>query len=323
MNYREGESGLNETKPLRISYFPHIRDKASTSRIMLDVCIALLPAAAFGVYNFGLSSLLLILICIASCLLSEFLWTRAMRSRTTLYDMSAVVTGLILALNLPPHLPWWMAVLGSVFAIIVVKMLFGGLGQNFLNPAACAKCFLMISFAGRMNAFVYDGIASTTPMDVLNAGGNVDLLQMFLGNTSGCIGETSAAALLIGAAYLFIRRIIDFRIPLFYLLSFAVYVSVYSMLTRGGIDETFLAAHLLSGGLLMGAFFMATDYVTTPVSPSGRIIYAAVLGILTATFRLFGNATGSVCYAILLGNLLAPLVERITRRRSFGKGAHF
>ena len=289
---------------------------------MLDVIIALLPATAFGIYNFGWRSLLLVLICIACCMLSEFLWDILMRRRVTLRDLSAVVTGLILALNLPPTLDWWVAVIGSVFAIVVVKMLFGGLGQNFMNPAVAAKCFLMISFAARMNTFVFQGIASATPLDVLKAGGNVDLLQMFLGNTSGAIGETSALALLIGAVYLFIRRIIDFRIPLFYLLAVAVYISIYSMITRGGIDGTFLAAHLLSGGLLMGAFYMATDYVTSPVSPSGRIIFGVLLGIFTCTFRLFGTAAGSVSYAILLGNLLAPLIEKITRQRSFGKGAH-
>ena len=313
---------MEEQKILRISFFPHIRDKASTTRIMLDVIIALIPATAFGVYNFGFSSLILVLVCVASCMLSEYLWTLAMRRRVTLRDLSAVVTGMILALNLPPTLDWWMAVIGSVFAIVVVKMLFGGLGQNFMNPAVAAKCFLMISFAAKMNTFVFQGIASATPLDVLNAGGSVDLLQMFLGNTSGAIGETSALAILIGAVYLIIRRIIDVRIPLFYLLAVAVYISIYSMFTRGGIDGTFLAAHLLSGGLLMGAFFMATDYVTSPVSPSGRIIYAAILGVLTCTFRLFGSAAGSVSYAILIGNLLAPLIERITRRRSFGKGAH-
>lgn len=313
---------MEEQKILRISFFPHIRDKASTSRIMLDVIIALLPAAAFGVYNFGIQALITILICVAVCMLSELLWDLGMKRRVTLRDLSAVVTGLILALNLPPTIDWWIAVIGSVFAIVVVKMLFGGLGQNFMNPAVAARCFLMISFAARMNTFVYQGIASATPLEVLRAGGNVDLLQMFLGNTSGAIGETSALALLIGAVYLLIRRIIDFRIPLFYLLAVVVYISIYSMFTRGGIDGTFLAAHLLSGGLLMGAFYMATDYVTSPVSPSGRIIYAALLGILTCSFRLFGTAAGSVAYAILLGNLLAPLIEKITRRRTFGKGAH-
>ena len=313
---------MDEQKILRICFFPHIRDKASTSRIMLDVIIALLPATAFGVYNFGWRALLLILICVAACVLSELLWDLGMKKRVTLRDLSAVVTGLILALNLPPTLDWWIAVIGSVFAIVVVKMLFGGLGQNFMNPAVAAKCFLLISFAGRMNAFVFQNVISATPMEVLKAGGNVDLLQMFLGNTSGAIGETSALALLIGAVYLFIRRIIDFRIPLFYILAFAVYISIYSIFTRGGIDGSFLAAHLLSGGLLMGAFYMATDYVTSPVSPAGRIIYGAVLGVLTCTFRLFGSATGSVAYAIIIGNLLAPLIEKITRQRSFGKGAH-
>lgn len=313
---------MDEQKILRISFYPHIRDKASTSRIMLDVIIALIPAAAFGIYNFGLRSLLIILICIAASMASELLWNLALRRRVTLWDLSAAVTGLILALNLPPTIDWWVAVIGSVFAIVVVKMLFGGLGQNFMNPAVAARCFLMITFAARMNSFVYQGVPSATPLEVLKAGGSVDLFQMLLGNTSGAIGETSALALLIGAVYLFIRRIIDFRIPLFYLLAVTVYICIYSMFTRGGIDGTFLAAHLLSGGLLLGAFYMATDYVTSPVNPPGRIVYAALLGVFTCTFRLFGSAAGSVAYAILLGNLLAPLLEKVTIRRTFGKGAH-
>lgn len=312
---------MNEGSKLRISFFPHIRDKASTTRIMLDVVIALLPATIFGVFNFGFYALYVILVCVATCVVFEVLWNLGTRNRMTIRDMSAVVTGLILALNLPPTIPLWIAALGSAFAIIVVKLLFGGLGQNFMNPAACAKCFLLICFAGKMNIFVYQGVLTTTPLEVLKAGGTVDLLQMFLGNTSGCIGETCAAAILVGAIYLFIRRIIDFRIPLFYLLTSVVYISIYSMITRGGIDGTLILAHLLGGGLLFGAFFMATDYVTSPVSPSGRIIYAIFVGAMTCTFRLFGLSTGSVCYAIILGNLVAPLIERITRRKSFGKGA--
>lgn len=312
---------MNETSKLRISFFPHIRDKASTSRIMLDVAISLLPACVFGVFNFGWYSLLLILVTVATCVLLEFLWDVLTKKKMTIRDLSAVVTGMILALNLPPKLPLWMAAVGASFAIIIVKLLFGGLGQNFMNPAAAAKGFLMICFTVQMNLFVYQGVLSTTPMDVLRAGGNVDLLQLFLGNTSGCIGETCALALIAGAVYLFIRRIIDFRIPLFYLLSAVIYISIYSLLTRGGIDFTLIGAHLLGGGMLLGAFFMATDYVTSPVSRPGRMIYGALIGALVCTFRLFGSTNGSICYAIILGNLLVPLIERITRRKTFGKEA--
>lgn len=312
---------MNENSNLRISFYPHIRDKASTTRIMLDVAISLLPATIFGVFNFGWYALLLILVCVATCIVIELLWDLCMRKRMTIRDMSALVTGMILALNLPPTLPLWMAAVGAAFAILIVKLLFGGLGQNIMNPAACAKCFLMICFVSPMNMFVYQGVLSTPPIEVLRAGGTVDLLQLFLGNTSGCIGETCAIALIIGAIYLFIRRIIDFRIPLFYLLAAVIYMGIYSLFTRGGIDMTLVGAHLLSGGMLLGAFFMATDYVTSPVSRPGRIIYGALVGALVCTFRLFGTANGSVCFAILLGNLLVPLIERITRRKSFGKEA--
>jgi len=312
---------LNESSKLRISFFPHIRDKASTTRIMLDVIIALLPATIFGVYNFGLNALFIILVCIGTCLVIELLWNLGMHNPMTIRDLSAVVTGLILALNLPHTVPLWMAAVGSAFSIVVVKLLFGGLGQNFMNPAAAGKCFMLICFAGKMNTFVYQGVEATIPMEIIKAGGDVNLLQMFLGNTAGCIGETCAIAILIGAIYLFIRRIIDFRIPLFYILAVVVYVSIYSIFTRGGIDGTLILGHLLGGGLLLGAFFMATDYVTSPVSPSGRIIYATFVGALTCTFRLFGVSTGSVCYAIIIGNLVAPLIERITKSKSFGKGA--
>ncbi|MBR5932137.1 MAG: RnfABCDGE type electron transport complex subunit D [Lachnospiraceae bacterium] len=310
---------MNENSNLRISFYPHIRDKASTSRIMLDVAISLLPATIFGVFNFGWYALLLILVCVGTCVILELIWDLGNHKRMTIRDLSAVVTGMILALNLPPTLPLWMAAVGAAFAIVIVKLLFGGLGQNIMNPAACAKCFLMICFATRMNMFVYQGVLSTPPIEVLRAGGTVDLLQLFLGNTSGCIGETCAVALIIGAIYLFIRRIIDFRIPLFFLIAAVIYIGIYSLFTRGGIDMTLIGAHLLSGGMLLGAFFMATDYVTSPVSRPGRIIYGAFIGALVCTFRLFGTANGSVCFAILLGNLVVPLIERITRRKSFGK----
>ena len=312
---------MNENTKLRISFFPHIRDKASTSRIMLDVAIALLPACIFGVFNFGWYSLLLILVCVATCVVLEFLWDVLTKKKMTVRDLSAVVTGMILSLNLPPKLPLWMAALGAAFAIVIVKLLFGGLGQNFMNPAAAAKCFLMICFTGQMNLFVYQGVLSTTPLEVLRAGGSVDLLQLFLGNTSGCIGETCAVALIVGAIYLFIRRIIDFRIPLCYLFSAFIYIAVYSLVTRGGIDFTLIGAHMLGGGMLLGAFFMATDYVTSPVSRPGRMIYGALVGALICTFRLFGSTNGSICYAIILSNLIVPLIERITRRKTFGKEA--
>ena len=310
---------MNENTKLRISFFPHIRDKASTSRIMLDVAIALLPACIFGVFNFGWYSLLLILVCVATCVVLEFLWDVLTKKKMTIRDLSAVVTGMILSLNLPPKLPLWMAAVGSAFAIVIVKLLFGGLGQNFMNPAAAAKCFLMICFTGQMNLFVYQGVLSTTPLDVLRAGGSVDLLQLFLGNTSGCIGETCAIALIIGAIYLFIRRIIDFRIPLCYLIAAFIYIAIYSLVTRGGIDFTLIGAHMLGGGMLLGAFFMATDYVTSPITPKGQIVFGILLGILTGIFRIFGASAEGVSYAIIISNLLVPLIEKMTIPVPFGK----
>ncbi len=190
-----------------------------------------------------------------------------------------------------------------------------------MNPAAAAKCFLLISFAGQMNNFVYQGVVSNTPMEIIRAGGNVDLLQLFLGNTAGCIGETCAIALILGCIYLLIRRIIDFRIPLFYLLSVVVYMSIYSLMTRGGIDWNLILSVILGGGMLLAAVFMATDYVTSPVTPAGRIIFAVFVGAMTCTLWLFGVDNGFTAYGIILGNLIAPILEKITRRKSFGKGA--
>lgn len=312
---------MAEKRSLRLSFFPHIRDKASTTRIMLDVIIALLPATVFGVVNFGLYALLIILVCVATCLVFELLWCIGTHSRKTVRDLSAVVTGLILALNLPPTVPLWMAAFGAAFAIIVVKLLFGGLGQNFMNPAAAAKCFLLISFSGQMNNFIYQGLSAATPMEIIRVGGNIDLLQMLLGNTAGCIGETCAIALILGGAYLIARRIIDFRIPLFYILSVVIYMSIYSIMTRGAIDWNLVISVLLGGGILLAAFFMATDYVTSPVTPVGRAIFAVFVGAMTCTLWLFGVDNGFISYAIILGNLIVPILEMITKRKSFGKGA--
>ncbi len=307
---------------LRLSFIPHIRDKASTTRIMFDVVLAMIPACAFGIYNFGFKALLIIVTCIASCLVFEILWNLLLKKKNTINDLTAIITGMVLALNLPPTLPFWIAIIGSGFAIIIVKMLFGGIGQNIVNPALGAKCFLLLSFAGPMNTFVYQNIQIATPAEIINASGSIDLVQLIFGNTAGCIGETCTLAIILGAVYLFIRRIIDYRIPLFYLVTVIVYVAIYSIFTRGGIDPTFLLSHLLSGGILFGAFFMATDYVTCPITNNGKIIYGILLGILTATFKIFGNPIGAVAYAIIIGNLVSPLLEKMTQRKTFGKGAH-
>ena len=298
-----------------ISSSPHIRSKVTTGNIMLMVIIALLPATAFGIVNFGLSALLVILVTVASSVLTEYLYQKLMHRKVTISDFSAVVTGLLLALNMPPTAPWWMCVLGSVFAILVVKQVFGGLGQNFMNPALGARCFLLISFTGRMTTFVYDGVTGATPLALLKAGEKVNVFDMFLGNIGGTIGETSVVAILIGAIFLLAKGIIDIRIPASYILSFAVFVLIF-----GGFDVTYLAAHLCGGGLMLGAWFMATDYVTCPITPNGKILFGVCLGVLTGVFRLFGGSAEGVSYAIIISNLMVPLIEKVTLPKPFGKG---
>ena len=303
-----------------VSSSPHVRSKDTTSKIMLYVIIALLPTSLFGIYNFGIRALILILVTIASCVASEWIFNKIVHKKNSIDDLSAVVTGLLLALNLPASLPWWEAVIGGVFAIVIVKMMFGGLGQNFMNPALGARCFLVLSFAGNMTAFypemyrVVDGVSQATPLTALKAGENVDLLSMFIGTHAGTIGETSIIALLLGALYLVINKIIDLRIPITYIVVFSICI----MLFNGQTDITFLLKHLCGGGLIFGAFFMATDYSTSPMTKNGRILFGICLGVLTAIFRTFGNTAEGVSFAIIFCNLLVPLIEKITIPKAFG-----
>ena len=298
-----------------ISSSPHIRAKDTSAKIMLYVIIALLPASIFGVYNFGLRALLLIAVCIATCVASEWIFEKIVHKKSTITDFSAVLTGLLLALNLPYTLPIWQAVLGSVFAIVIVKMLFGGLGQNFMNPALGARCFLLVSFASTMTSFTYDGVTGATPLALMRNGESVDTMKMFLGTTAGTIGETSVIALLIGAVFLILMGVIDLRIPGSYLITFVVFLLIFS---GKGFDVNYIAAQLCGGGLMLGAFFMATDYVTSPITPIGKIIYGILLGILTGLFRLFGANAEGVSFAIILGNLLVPIIEKHTIPKAFG-----
>lgn len=310
-----------ENGTYKISASPHVRDKRTTSGLMLDVIIALLPASIFGVYNFGVDAFILILTCIVSCVFFEWMMEVILHRKTTLSDFSAVVTGLLLALNLSPEVPVWMAVLGSAFAIIIVKQLFGGLGQNFMNPALGARCFLLISFAGQMTSFTYDGVTTATPLAVLKSGGTVDVWDMFTGQIAGTIGETSVICLLIGALYLVIRKVISLIIPLTYIGVFSVCILIYMMSSGIGFEPLYLAAQLCGGGLMLGAFFMATDYVTSPITKKGKYVFGAILGILTFFFRIYGSSAEGVSYAIIFSNLLVPLIERWTQPKSFGKGA--
>ncbi len=319
---------------LNISSSPHVRSKTSTKSIMYDVIIALMPAALFGIYNFGIKAAVLIAVCVATCVLTEYIWQKAMKLPLTVSDGSAALTGLLLALNLSATFPIWMAILGSVFAIIIVKQLFGGLGQNFMNPALGARCFLMVSFAGKMTSFTYDGVTGATPLAIIKNGDKAtavaDLLaagdgqsqvatsvtNMFFGTIGGTIGETCTLAILLGAAYLLVKKIISWKIPVCYIATFAIFVLSFG---GRGMDMTYLAAQLCGGGLMLGAFFMATDYVTSPITSKGQIIFGILLGVLTGIFRVFGASAEGVSYAIIICNLLVPLIEKVTIPVPFGK----
>lgn len=302
---------------MKVSSNPHVRSHITTSNIMLAVIIALLPAAGFGIYNFGLDALILILVTVATTVLTEYIYEKLMHEPVTIGDYSAVVTGLLLALNLPSTAPWWIGVVGGIFAILVVKMLFGGLGQNFMNPALGARCFLLISYTSIMCNFDTDAYSGATPLAQLQAGENVDILKMVIGKTAGTIGETSMIAIVIGACFLILLGVIDLRIPGTYIVTFILFLCLFG---GHGFDPAFISAHLAGGGLMLGAFFMATDYVTRPVTKKGQYLYGVLLGILTGVFRLFGPSAEGVSYAIILGNLLVPLIEKITMPKPFGKG---
>ena len=303
---------------LNVSSSPHIRDKVTTSNIMMWVVIALLPATFFGIYNFRHENAwLLVVVTTGTAVLTEYVYEKLMHKPITIKDFSAAVTGLLLALNLPPTLPLWMGALGAVFAILVVKQLFGGLGQNFMNPALAARCFLLISFTGRMTYFVQDGVTGPTPLADLTAGEAVDTMSMLMGNIRGTIGETSVIAIMIGAMLLILLGIIDLRIPGTYILTFVVFIGIFG---GHGFDPQYITAHLCGGGLMLGAWFMATDYVTSPITPRGQILFGVCLGILTGLFRLFGGSAEGVSYAIIICNLLVPLIEKVTLPKPFGKG---
>lgn len=302
---------------MKVSSNPHIRSKSSTSSIMLAVVIALLPAAGFGIYNFGTGALILILVTVLSTVLTEYIFEKILKKKITIGDYSAVVTGLLLALNLPVSAPWWIGVIGGIFAILVVKMLFGGLGQNFMNPALGARCFLLISFTSIMTNFECDAYTGATPLAALKAGESVNVMDMIVGRTAGTIGETSMIAIVIGACFLILTGVIDLKIPGSYIVSFVIFIVIFG---GHGLDGSYISAQLAGGGLMLGAFFMATDYVTRPITKNGQYLFGIFLGIMTGIFRLFGPSAEGVSYAIILGNLLVPLIEKVTLPKAFGKG---
>lgn len=304
-------------KLLNVSSSPHVRNNVATKNLMYDVIIAMLPTTIWGVMQFGVHALLVVVATVLACVLSEYLYEKGMKKPITIMDGSAVVTGMILALNMPPAIPLYIPVIGGVFAIIIVKQLYGGLGQNWMNPALAARCFLLISFAGKMTSFtdpVTDAVSGATPLAAIKAGEAYDLTAIVLGRIPGTIGEISTIALLIGAAYLLVRKVIDLRIPGMYILTFAVFAFIF-----GQHNLNYVLAEVCGGGLIFGAFFMATDYVTSPITKKGQLVFGACLGILTGLFRIFGSSAEGVSYAIIFCNMLVPLIEKKTLPTAFGK----
>lgn len=310
-----------------VSSSPHIHQKDSISSIMLDVIIALIPAAICGIYSFGYRAATVLLTSMAACVLAEYAYRKLMKKTSTVADCSALLTGLLLGLNLPPSIPLWMAATGGFFAIIVVKQLYGGLGKNFINPALAARCFMLISWPQAMTMFTEPNsadaaISSATPLAVLKGTGSgvlPSVSQSFFGHTAGCIGEVSAAMLLIGFVYLLIRKVISPKIPLTYVLSFAILTFLFGNNQSGEGQLTFTLLHVLNGGLLLGAIFMATDYVTTPTTAAGQYIFALGCGILTFVIRRFGGYPEGTSFAIILMNLTVPLIDGAILPKKFGE----
>lgn len=313
----------NINEKLIVTESPHVRGVNSTSKVMLDVIIALVPAIIEGTIIFGIRALALCSICVIAAVLSEWVWCKILKKQSTVGDLSAAVTGLLLALNLPVSMPFWMAVIGCVFAIVIVKQFFGGIGHNFMNPALAARAFLLTSWAQAMTTwtapFSADAVTSATPLALIKEGRMGELpgyMDMFLGNTGGCIGEVSALAILIGAGYLLAKNVISIRIPASYILTTAVITFIFG---RDGWFTGDALIHVLSGGLMLGAFFMATDYVTTPYTKSGQIIFGIGCGVITAVIRLYGGYPEGVSYSILLMNVASPLIDKITVPKRFGE----
>jgi len=302
---------------------PHIRDNASTRRIMVDVAIALVPASLAGIYFFGLRSLMVILVTVLACVASEYIARRVMKRESTIGDFSAVVTGILLALNLPPTIPLWIAAIGGFVAIVVVKQIFGGIGQNFMNPALAARVILMVSWPVQMTNWISpgpDAVSSATPLAFIKGAEAVEgvmpsYMDLFLGNIGGTIGETSVLAILIGAAYLLYRKVITLHIPVAFIVTTALFTWVFG---KDGLFTGDFLYHILAGGLMLGAFFMATDYSTSPVTSKGRVIMGIGCGLLAAIIRLYTNYPEGVSFAIIIMNVVVPLIDRFTVPRSFG-----
>lgn len=302
-------------KLLAVSSSPHIRDNACTRTIMQDVLIAMLPALVASVLVFGVRALLVTGVCVACAVLSEFLFEKGVKRPVTITDLSAAVTGVLLAFCLPVSVPLWIAGLGSVIAVVVIKQLFGGIGENFANPAITARIILLVSFGEAMSTWTMDGISTATPLAILKSGttgGLPDLMDMFLGNRAGSIGETCGLALLLGGIYLVVRKIISWHIPVAYVGTVAIFAFA------AGQSVPY---QLLGGGLLLGAIFMATDYSTSPATRTGKLIYGVGCGLLTMVMRIWSSSPEGVSYAILLMNIVTPHIDNLTRQKPLGGDA--
>ena len=312
---------------LTVSASPHVKSAETTTGIMLDVIIALIPAGIASIFVFGARALAVIAVAVICCVLAEFLSRKAMKREQTIGDLSAVVTGLLLAYNLPSNMPLWEVALGSVIAIVVVKQMFGGIGQNFVNPALLARIVLMSAFPARMSAGAFvglnntgwdvDGVTGATPMGLITLADGIkdgapSLMQMFIGTTSGCLGEVSALALILGGIYLIIRRVINPIIPCAYIGT----VAIITLIAFGDVNA--MLYEILGGGLMIGAIFMATDYTTSPITNKGKLIYAICAGLLTCLIRLFGSLPEGVSFSIIIMNILTPLIENATKPTIFG-----
>ena len=319
---------------LIVSSSPHVRTNKDTSYIMKQVVIALLPATLAALFFFRLSALNVIFFCVTSSVGAEFVCQKISKQESTIGDFSAVVTGLLLAFNVPASLPWWMCLLGAAFAIIVVKMVLGGIGNNFVNSALAARAFLLASFPVAMTLWTRTGVnwvssgnidayTTATPLSFLKAGSNgvssladsgISISNMLIGNIGGCIGETSAVLIILGGLYLMYKGIINYVIPTFYICTVAIL-----MFILGGFNFTFVIYELLAGGLMLGAFFMLTDYTTSPMTKKGQIIYAVLAGLITTVIRLYGGYPEGVSYSILLVNIMTPLIDKYTKTKVFGE----
>ena len=307
---------------LFVSSSPHIRDENTIQKVMLDVIIALLPATLGALYYFGVNAAKIIFLSVLTAVISEAVFQRIRKQPITINDSSAVVTGLLLAFNMPASVPWWIPVLGAIIAIVVVKQFFGGVGHNFMNPALAARIMLMISYTGHMTSWVkpgVDAVSTATPLSFVKGLAEVPgrapkLFDMLMGNTGGCLGETSAILLILGGIYLIYRGVISIQVPAIYIATVAVITLIF-----GRFDVYFMVYHLLAGGLMLGAIFMATDYASAPVTPKGRVIFAFGCGVLTSIFRLYGGYPEGVGFSILLMNIAAPLIEKYTSPRVFGE----